>query len=268
LRFDISGRWCYSGRELVRAMTNNFTEVSAGAGFSKFPAVESRTAFVIDQIVQALRDEWYKVGDRLPSERILAEQMGVGRAAVREALSALRVMGVIERRVGDGTYITGVVDGLVGVQEVVVALWENESLGDVWKARRIIEVVLGELAAQKGTETDLQLLDEGLERIIQAVKARDYEDYALADRDFHLAIAKAAKNPFLMQALLPLVEITHQQVSTQVNKEYMELHQHRMIKEHRAVFHALQKRDRRRVSRLINLHFLASESFFMKKSIK
>jgi DNA-binding FadR family transcriptional regulator len=246
-------------------VTNNLVNTLAEVGFSKFPAVESRTAFVIDQIVQALRGQRYVVGDRLPSERVLAEQMGVGRAAVREALSALGVMGVIERRVGDGTYITSVVEKLIGADEVVAALQENKSLGEVWKARRIIEEVLAELAAQKANDNDLKLLENGLERIKKAVKDRDYEDYTLADRDFHLGIAKAAKNPYLMQALLPLVEITHQQVSTQVNAEYMDNHRERMVEEHRAVFHALQKRQRRRVVRLINLHFLASESLFLKQ---
>jgi DNA-binding transcriptional MocR family regulator len=60
--------------------------------FAKFPAQKSRAAFVVDEILRAIKEDRLRVGSQLPSERVLAEQLGVGRAAIREALSAVSTM--------------------------------------------------------------------------------------------------------------------------------------------------------------------------------
>lgn len=231
--------------------------------FSKFPAQKGRAAFVIDQVIAAIRDEQFSLGDRLPSERDLAEQMQVGRAAVREALSALQIMGIVERKVGDGTYIVGGTQKPIGIDEALIALQENERLGEIWKARKILEIVLADLAVRKVSEDDLKTIRNCLSRIEVAIAQQDYEDYTTADRDFHLSIAEAAKNPFLKRALQPLLEITHQQLATQVDSAYINQHCHNMIREHSAILEALEKRNVKGISQVVELHFLASEKLFL-----
>ncbi len=231
--------------------------------FAEFPPQKSKTGFVIEQIVSALKDERYLIGDRLPSERVLAEQMNVGRAAVREALSALQMLEVVERRIGDGTYVAAHVEKTVDVNEALASIKENEHLAEIWKVRKILEVVLGELAARKASDESIARVRECFERIKKAVEIRDYDDYTIADRDFHLAIANAANNPFLMHALQPLLEITHQQVSTQVDAAYIDEHNSKMIGEHRAILESLEKHDARGVSDAVNAHFIASERLFL-----
>jgi DNA-binding FadR family transcriptional regulator len=227
-----------------------------------FPAQKSRTAFVVDEILRSIREGLYRVGDQLPPERILAEQLGVGRAAVREAFSALQIMNIIERRIGNGTYIQSDVDSAVGLEDALAAIRENESLLEVWTARKIIEIILAELAVQKATQSDLEIIRKSLTQIEQAVNERDCADYEVADRDFHLSIAKAAKNPFLMRALLPLIEITHHQLYTCVDAAYIELNQKRMLEQHQLIFSALEKRQKN-ISRMVELHFCASDTLFL-----
>ena len=70
-------------------------------------AVEKKSAFVARWVVAAVRKGRWKVGDRLPPEREIAEQLGVSRTAVREALSSLQMVDLIEPRVGDGNYVNG-----------------------------------------------------------------------------------------------------------------------------------------------------------------
>ncbi len=205
----------------------------------------------------------YGVGDRLPSERILAEQLAVGRAAVREVLSALQVLGIVERRVGDGTYIRGGVDRLMGVEAALDAIRENQSLGEVWQARKILEIVLAELAVEKASESDLLSLRESLGRITEAIVDQNYDDYADADRDFHLSLANAAKNPFLQRAHSPILAITHQQLATQVDSFYIAQHGDKMVESHRAILVALEIKDRKNISNVVNDHFLASERLFL-----
>ncbi len=218
---------------------------------------------MIDEIVKAIEAQHYRVGDRLPSERVLAETLGVGRAAVREAFSALQVMGVIETRIGDGTYVAKGVDRLTGVEAAIAALQENESLGEVWEARRILEVVLARLAIEKAEPTDIKKIEECFNAIVTSLSLGNYDDYTSADRDFHLSLAAAAKNPFLERALFPVLEITHQQVATQVDKRYIAQHGQEMIDRHRAILEALKNKDKERIKQIIDQHFLASEKLFL-----
>jgi GntR family transcriptional regulator, transcriptional repressor for pyruvate dehydrogenase complex len=231
--------------------------------FPEFPTQKSRTAFALDAIVGALREGRYAIGDRLPSERILAEQLEVGRAAIREALSALQVMGIVERRVGDGTYVLGGLERAMSVETALHAVRENQSLGAVWEARKILEVVLAELAVQKATPDDLEALRDCVARIEVAIAEESYDDYADADRDFHLALGKAAKNPFLEQAQSPILAITHQQVATQVDSAYIAMHGPTMLASHEAVLDALEKRDKAHIRRVVEQHFVASERLFV-----
>ena len=218
---------------------------------------------MIDEIVKAIQEQRYQVGDRLPSERLLAEKIGVGRAAVREAFSALQVMGVIERRIGDGTYVAKGVERLTGVESALAALQENESLGEVWEARRILEVILARLAIEKADPVDIEKMEKCFNAIASSIHSENYDDYTVADRDFHLSLAAAAKNPFLERALSPVLEITHQQVATQVDKRYITQHGQEMIDRHRAILEALKNKDKDKIKQIIDQHFLASEKLFL-----
>lgn len=231
--------------------------------FAKFPERKSRTAFVVDEILRAIREGRYHVGDQLPPERTLAEQLGVGRAAIREAFSALQVMHIVERRIGDGTYIQSNEDSAVGLEPTLAALRENKSLPEVWEARKSVEIILAKLAVEKADVHDISSLQESLKQIEKAITQENYDDYADADRDFHLTLAKAAKNPFLQRALSPLLAITHQQVATQVNTQYMAQHAKDIVEEHRAILKTLAARDKSGIAGVVEHHFLASERLFL-----
>ncbi|MBI3998745.1 MAG: FadR family transcriptional regulator, partial [Armatimonadetes bacterium] len=84
-------------------------------------ATKRKSALVAEQLIEAIRSNVYRVGSRLPPERVIAEQMGVSRPSVREALSALQLAGVLESRPGDGTYVVELPDR----REAVVSLLEE-----------------------------------------------------------------------------------------------------------------------------------------------
>jgi len=187
----------------------------------------------------------------------------VGRAAIREALSALQVMHIIERRIGDGTYVQSDAESGVGLKPTLHALRENKSLGEVWEARKSVEIILAKLAVEKADEHDISSLQKSFKLIVEAITREDYDDYADADRDFHLSLAKAAKNPFLQRAFSPLLAITHQQVATQVDSQYMAQHAKDMVEEHREILKALAARDKPGIARVVEHHFVASERLFL-----
>jgi len=140
----------------------------------------------------------YKPGERLPSERALSETLGVGRSVIREALKSLTLLGLIQVRPGDGTYLRDKEsDFLPGSFEWGLLLGDRQ-VHDVIEARRELEVVLAGLAAERRTDQDVQELRILLARMESAA---DKIAFVEADVAFHLKIAEAAQNPILQQML-------------------------------------------------------------------
>lgn len=136
-------------------------------------------------------------GQRLPGERHLAEQMGVGRNVLREALKLLTALGFLEVRQGDGTYVTNKTSNLLPrVVEWGLYLGDH-SIQALVEARSIVEVSLAGLAATNGEPNDLMRVEQIYAFMEAAAARRDVEAYAAADISFHLAIAKASGNPVL-----------------------------------------------------------------------
>jgi DNA-binding FadR family transcriptional regulator len=151
----------------------------------------SAAAQVADQIVLAVREYRLHPGDRLPSERELAERFGVSRPTIREALAALELAGIVESHKGRGTAVIG--------NSSQVAMWGVEILPpEVFEARLAVEPELARLAAEKGYPEDIAHLHEVLDDLEAEFTATG--TYS-SDLPIHRAIARAARNPILERAL-------------------------------------------------------------------
>ena len=141
---------------------------------------------VANRIRELIRDENMRAGQRLPAERELSAKLSVSRASLREALIALELGGFVEVRGGSGVYVSEQATSQEDVAEVGPGPFE------VLAARRLIESEVAALAAKMAT-------DAQIDAIMTAVveMERDHEDRASneqADRNFHLAIARATGN--------------------------------------------------------------------------
>jgi GntR family transcriptional regulator, transcriptional repressor for pyruvate dehydrogenase complex len=158
--------------------------------------VEHLRAFVVEAGLSA--------GDRLPSERELAERLGVSRASVRQAIVALEVQGILEVKHGGGTFLrTARVDTLPLAQLADL----KRRLPDILDARQAIEVKLAELAAERRTESDLAAIAVALETMQQEIDAGATGEQG--DHEFHQSVVHAARSELLaeMYALI-LKDIT------------------------------------------------------------
>lgn len=160
---------------------------------------------VARQLVEVILSGQIEPGTRMPSERQLAESFGVGRSAMREALKALSLIGLVEVRQGDGTYLRRADSALLPeVIEWGLLLGEPRTM-DLVEARQEIEIVLAGLAAQRRTEEHLVRLQSALDQMETARKPGVFVEHDIA---FHLAVADAAANSALrdihssIQALL------------------------------------------------------------------
>ncbi len=140
---------------------------------------------IADSIAADIEGGKYKLGDRLPTERDLAEQFGVSRPTLREAMIALEMLGMIEARHGLGIYVTR-------TQLPIMASSFDFQIGafELIEARRLFE---GEACALAATTIDDEQLAE-LERLMALMGHEDEMEAEAADREFHLTIARATGN--------------------------------------------------------------------------
>jgi GntR family transcriptional repressor for pyruvate dehydrogenase complex len=118
---------------------------------------------VTDRIITQIQEGWYRAGDRLPSERELAEQLGVGRTSVREGLRFLEKLGILEIRRGMGMMVRslslgGVFEHLVPIQTIIEL--RDRDVRDIMHVRRVLEAESAQLAAQHATDRQLWRLEE------------------------------------------------------------------------------------------------------------
>jgi GntR family transcriptional regulator, transcriptional repressor for pyruvate dehydrogenase complex len=166
----------------------------------ELPPREPRSAEIVRRLLDYLLSGEVQRGQRIPSERQLAETLGVGRALVREAIKALDFLGLVEIRQGAGTYFRGTEPGVLSrILEWGVALGEQRTV-DLVHARGHLEVLVAGLAAENRTEDDLRVL-RGRLATMRDASIEEPHRFAEADVEFHLGIARASGNTVLASML-------------------------------------------------------------------
>lgn len=165
---------------------------------------------IVDQIEQAILKGELKPGDQLPAERELAEQFGVSRTAVREAVKALREKGLVEAFSGRGTFVTnGTSQAMRQSLDLITRIGGPDGSAQLAEVRAILEPEIAALAAGRIEEQLLVALREAV-----AVMDRSLEDpdaYIEADLDFHLALAEGAANPVILSLIDSIVGLLREQ---------------------------------------------------------
>ena len=145
------------------------------------------------------------LGERLPSERALADALGVGRYSVREALKVLEAVGLLESRVGEGTFLTTNTGASFGrILGLSLATWGGTII-ELLDARKMIEVEAARAAAERATAAQIQ----GIEAELRAMRASmaNVRDYLKADMDFHRRIGEASQNAIISQFVNNLIDL-------------------------------------------------------------
>jgi GntR family transcriptional regulator, transcriptional repressor for pyruvate dehydrogenase complex len=173
-----------------------------------------RSSRLYEQIVQQVEESIHrgalKPGDQLPPERELAQQFGVSRTAVREAVKALREKGMVEAYPGRGTFITDGTSYTIK-QSLDRMMKTGQAEGSLYLAevREILEPEIAALAATRADEEDISAMREAV-AIMDSAK-KDPDEFIEADLDFHLALAEAATNPFILSLIDSIVGVLREQ---------------------------------------------------------
>lgn len=190
---------------------------------------------VSNRIEELIKAENIQGGERLPSERDLATKLGVSRTSLREALIALELGGVVEVRGGSGVYVSAQATPQAEVPAVGPGPFE------VLAARRMIEVEMAALAAKQATDSQIDAILSAVEEMERHHDDRGENE--AADRNFHLAIARATGN----SALVGVIEYLWAQRGTLWHKlkEHFQTEELRKqtLTDHRDILAAIASHD-------------------------
>ncbi|MBZ8139277.1 transcriptional regulator LldR [Rubrivivax gelatinosus] len=205
---------------------------------------------VVEKLLELVQARGLQPGQRLPAERQLAAELGVGRSSVREAIQKLVSQGVLTARRGDGTYLqsTAQADWLQDAVAPLVRLLDTDPgyRFDVIETRHALETTTAALAAQRATAEDKDRIRRAFDVMIEHQQAGHAELAARSDAQFHLAIAEASHNLVLRQLMHGLFTVVLSTVTR--NREDMFRFSapetlRRLSAEHRAVMQAIVDGD-------------------------
>jgi len=148
---------------------------------------------VIEQIMDLIKSNELKPGDKLPPERELAEKLSISRGSLREAFRVLESRGLIKSKPGGGRFIREIKkDAFIDTKNVILNL-EKSSILELLEAREIFEVKIVKFAAERATAEEVKVIEEAFSRVSEEGRTED-EKKIESDTEFHLAIAGASHN--------------------------------------------------------------------------
>ena len=166
-----------------------------------FKEIEQKKIYlqILEQIKENIIDGNLKSGDRLPSERQWAEQLGVSRATIREAIRALEMIGLVKCQQGEGNFIAADYEDTL-TQPLTIMFWLSKAkISQIQELRRALETEAAKLAAKHMTPERY----ERIEKICQSIETETDESIrAELDKQFHYEIAMASENIMIKNVLL------------------------------------------------------------------
>ena len=197
---------------------------------------------VADSLIELIKTGELKPGDKLESVEKLAKSFEVGSSTVREALSSLRTMGLVEMRQGEGTFVNTFDPSQFQLPVTSAFLMKRDDVRELYEVRKILESGTAAQAARVYKEEDLREMEKAL--LVMEQSMGNEKLAAQADFDFHLAIANATHNTLLinlMSSVSALISETIQE--TRQVFFYSDSRVEASQLEHRRIFTAIKNRQ-------------------------
>lgn len=212
---------------------------------------------VVEQITEMIRRHELLPGDKLPAERQLSVELGIGRQCLREALSVLEVLGFTEVRKGRGTYVSEDVAARLESKELDV-----EEAGDpfaLMDARKVIECRTAYLAAQMASPEDISRLEDILSQMKILVECGEHGGQE--DKSLHLTIARASRNPVFLKIMNDIIANMGKKLWLTLKERSLlvEGRNERYYEEHIKLVNAIKQGDSRLAEKIMLQHLTGIE---------
>jgi GntR family transcriptional repressor for pyruvate dehydrogenase complex len=198
---------------------------------------------VAEALHEGIRSGVLKPGDKLDSVQQLAENFQVGRSAIREALSALKAMGLIEMRQGEGTFVRQFEESSIKFPLSTAMLMNKDDVMNLLEVRKIIEIGAAASAAARRTSENLKSMEEALDEM--KIAHGNEELGEKSDLKFHLALAAATQNLLLAKLLTDVSDIM-QQTMKETRRIWLFSKQttiEQLYEEHLAIYNAVLEQN-------------------------
>jgi GntR family transcriptional repressor for pyruvate dehydrogenase complex len=227
-------------------------------------APEKLSQTVVRQIEELILRGILRPGERLPSERDLADKLGVSRPSLREAIGELAEAGLLISRAGSGVFVAEVLGSAFSPALVRLFATHEEAVFDYIAFRRDMEGLAAERAARLGSETDLKVIDTIFRKMEAAHQKRDPTDEAQLDASFHMAIIDASHNVIMLHMLRSMFDLLRDGVF--YNRQVMfrnRITREQLLDQHRAMNDAIQDRDPVAARAAVEAHLTYVEQAFI-----
>lgn len=220
---------------------------------AEIPAISPRET-VVDAIVKALiryiAENRLAGGDRLPSERKLVEMIGASRLPLREALSVLKGLGIVETRHGKGIFVRQLDPAAVfGVLSPLLKVHAGIDARHVFEARLPLETGIARLAARKRTDENLAALTREIGAMAASIENRP--QFVVHDKAFHQELAHATGNPVYVVFMASITDLL-----AELHEQYRDHAEFRRaaLREHQQILDAIGRRDSDEAAQAIGRH--------------
>ncbi|KMM38335.1 FadR/GntR family transcriptional regulator [Guptibacillus hwajinpoensis] len=218
---------------------------------------------IADQLLDKIKSGELSPGSKLDSVQSLAEGFDVGRSAVREALSALRAMGLVEMRQGEGTFIKQYDPSTLSQSLSTGILMNRQDTIELLQVRKILETGCAASAAEKRTEEELFQIQQALMDMEKAVSHRELGEQA--DLQFHMSITAASHNRLLIDLMNHVSQLM---VDSMRETRKLSLYSEAAILEklyieHKEIFLAIKTKDSEKAQQAMLHHLNEVETFLL-----
>ncbi len=221
---------------------------------------------VVRQIELLILRGILRPGERLPSEREMAERMGVSRPSLREAISDLQGNGLLETKPGSGIYVAEGLGAQYSPALTRLFSTHDDAVFDYLAFRRDMEGLAIERAALLGSDTDLKVIDTLFRKMEKAHSKRDPSEEAGLDAEFHMAIVEACHNVVMLHIMRSMFDLLQEGIF--FNRKIMfqqRMTRDSLLDQHRAINVALQARDPVAARRAVSAHLDYVETALLTK---
>jgi GntR family transcriptional regulator, transcriptional repressor for pyruvate dehydrogenase complex len=216
------------------------------------PASKNRLSDeVVYHITEMIRNGTYSAGDRLPSAQQLSQQLEISRTAVREALSRLESLGLIETQQSQGTFVKEPTREVLQATFLPHIFTSQKTLQKLFELREIIEVEAAGRAAARVTPAQLATIRQWKEAVELHIARQDRQNHINADTEFHRQILIATENDILVDLMDSIMHMLREMRYAGVRIPDLS---RKTIEGHRAILQALEAADSEAARRAMQDH--------------
>ena len=219
---------------------------------------ESTRDKVMNAISNFILAEKLKVGEKIPTEIYLSKSLGVSRNILREAIAALEMKGILERKYNKGTYVSNQSNKII-----IDSFFHDFKMGgfnlfDLQESRKCLELSITKIVIDRINKKQINILKNKLLKLFETINKNNYNNLFLFDMDFHIEYLKSSKNKMILKLGLINIDLYKKLFMKNINnieKMFKNINQELSYKIHENILNAIIEKNTNKLNSAIIEHF-------------